>query len=220
MNPRTFLLLSWTLLGLVSAPAQAAYSWMPSAPAPEIEARLAKVQADAGAHKAAMAAGKRAAFFCANCHGETGVSALENVPNLAGQNAFFLLAQIDKFGDGRRKDDFMSGLVKVLKPDERFNIAVFYAGQSVPPTPAKNQVLATIGGKHFARACVGCHGTKAYGTREIARLAGQRGGYLITALKNYRSGSGLRADSRMTGVAQKLSDEDMVALASYLGSLP
>lgn len=220
MNPRTFLLLFWSLFAPVSAPVLAAYTWVPSAPPQEVEARLARVQSDAGAHKAAIAAGKRAAFFCVNCHGETGVSALENMPNLAGQNAFYLLTQIDKFGDGRRKDAFMSGLVKVLKPDDRFNIAVFYASQPVPPTPAKNPVQAAAAGKHFARACLGCHGVKAYGTREVARLAGQRSAYLIAALKNYRSGSGLRSDSRMTGVAQKLSDAEIVALAAYLGALP
>lgn len=209
-----------SVCALVSTSLQAAHVWQPSAPPHEVEARLARLQGDAGAHKAAIAAGKRAVFFCVNCHGETGVSALENTPNLAGQNALYLLAQIDKFGDGRRKDDFMSGLVKVLKPDERFNIAVFYASQSVPPTPAKIASQAAAGGKHYARACVGCHGAKAYGTREVARLAGQRGGYLITALGNYRTGKGGRADSRMTGVAQKLSAAEIAALASYLGTLP
>lgn len=220
MSLRIFLLLFCAFFALISAPVQAAYTWVASAPPQEIEARLARLQSDSGAHKTAISAGKRAAFFCANCHGETGVSALEHVPNLAGQNAFYLLAQIDKFGDGRRKDDFMSGLVKVLKPDERFNIAVFYASQPVPPTAAKERAQAAAGGKHFARACVGCHGAKGYGTREVARLAGQRNGYLVTALGNYRSGKAGRADSRMTGVAQKLSDAEIAALASYLGTLP
>jgi cytochrome c553 len=106
MNSRISLLLFWPcfVLALVSTsvPALAAYTWIASAPPQEIEARLARLQTDSSAHKAAISAGKRAAFFCANCHGETGVSALEHVPNLAGQNAFYLLAQIDKFGDGRR----------------------------------------------------------------------------------------------------------------------
>ncbi|OYY94630.1 MAG: hypothetical protein B7Y41_06810 [Hydrogenophilales bacterium 28-61-23] len=193
---------------------------MPSAPRQEIEARLSRLQADPDGHKSAIAAGRRAAFFCVNCHGDSGVSALQDVPNLAGQNAYYLLVQIDKFGDGRRKDAFMSGLVKVLKPDERFNLAVFYANQAVPPTPAKNPAQAASGASHFARACVGCHGAQGHGTREVARLAGQRNGYLMTTLKNYRSGSGLRADPRMTGVAQRLSDAEIAALASYLGTLP
>jgi cytochrome c553 len=220
MSPHTVWFWFSSLLALASMPLQAAYTWVPSAPAHEIEIRLARTQADSVAHKTAIAAGKRSATFCANCHGDNGVSVLEHVPNLAGQNAFYLLAQIDKFGDGRRKDDFMSGLVKVLKPDERFNIAVFYASQAVPATPAKNRGQAAAGGKHFARACVGCHGAKGYGTREVARLAGQRIGYLTQALTNYRSGSGLRSDKRMTGVSQTLSNDDIAALAVYLSTLP
>jgi cytochrome c553 len=217
---RTFLRFFWSVSVFLSASVQAAYVWVPSAPPQEIDARLARVQGDPVALKTAVAAGKRAAFFCANCHGEFGVSSLENIPNLAGQNPFYLLNQIDKFGDGRRKDDFMSGLVKVLKPEERFNIAVFYASQPVPPTAASSRAQAVAGGKHYARACIGCHGAKGYGTREVARLAGQRSGYLVTALSNYRSGKGTRSDSRMTGVAQKLSDAEIAALVSYLGALP
>jgi len=220
MSPHIVWFWCSSLLVLVSMPLQAAYTWIPSAPPAQIEARLARIQADPDALKAAIVAGKRAATFCANCHGDSGISVLDYVPNLAGQNAFYLLAQIDKFGDGRRKSDFMSGLVKVLKPDERFNIAVFYASQVVPPTPAKDRGQAIAGGKHFARACVGCHGAKGYGTREVARLAGQRNGYLKQALTDYRTGSGVRSDSRMTGVAQKLSDTDIAALAAYLGTLP
>ena len=220
MNPRLVPLLCMSLLVLLSAPLQAAYVWTPSPPAQEIEARLAKLQTDAPAMKSAIAAGKRAAFFCANCHGDAGVSVLDHVPNLAGQNAFYLLAQIDKFGDGRRQDAFMSGLVKVLKPEERFNISVFYASLPVPPIPAKQKAQAASGGKHYARACAGCHGPKGHGTRDIARLAGQHNGYLVSALKSYRDGSRSRADPRMAGSALTLSDADIAALSSYLGSLP
>ena len=205
---------------LCSMAVQAAYVWVPSAPPLEIEAKLARIQADAAALKTVLVAGKRAAFFCANCHGEFGVSTLENIPNLAGQNAFYLLTQIDKFGDGRRKDAFMSGLVKVLKPEDRFNIAVFYANQSVPPLPLGNRAQAVAGSKHYARACAGCHGAKAYGTREIARLAGQRTGYLVTTMNNYRSTKNLRGDPGMASVSQKLSDADITALSAYLGTLP
>ncbi len=220
MNPRLVLMLCLTLLALVSAPIQAGYVWIPSPPAQEIEARLAKLQTDSAGMKSAIAAGKRAVFFCANCHGESGVSKLEHVPNLAGQNVFYLLAQIDKFGDGRRQDAFMSGLVKVLKPEERFNIAVYYASLPVPPVAAANKAQAVSGGKLFARVCSGCHGANAHGTRDIARLAGQRTGYLVSSLKSYRDGSRSRSDPRMAGPARTLSDADIAALSIYLSSLP
>lgn len=185
-----------------------------------VEARLNQVMADAQARAGAIQAGKRAAFFCENCHGATGNSPLEHVPNLAGQNPVYLLTQIDKFGDGRRQDEFMSGLVKVLKPEERFNIAVFYASQPVAPTAVKDARLVQSGRAHYQRACKGCHGAEGRGTREVARLAGQRGLYLTNALNGYRAGKGQRADKRMTGVARGLNDGQIQALAAYLSSLP
>lgn len=205
---------------LAPALAGASSKWVPSPPARDIEARLARLKADANANKVVVDAGRRAAFFCVNCHGKDGVSSLDHIPNLAGQDAFYLLRQIDKYGDGRRNDEFMSGLVKVLKPEDRFNIAVYYAGQTVPPRPAGDVRLAAVGARHYDRACKGCHGPRAHGTREVARLAGQREGYLISTLKHYRAATGVRAEPRMTGVAKKLSDPDIAALAQYLGTLP
>ncbi|MEW5771727.1 MAG: c-type cytochrome [Pseudomonadota bacterium] len=185
----------------------------------DAEARLAQVMNDAKARAAAAQAGKRAAFFCENCHGATGNSPLEHVPNLAGQNPVYLLNQIDKFGDGRRKDEFMSGLVKVLKPEDRFNIAVFYATQAVQATPSRDARLAQAGLAQYQRACQGCHGAAALGTREVARLAGQRRGYLETALRDYRAAKGTRRDPRMTSVARQLGDEQIRALAAYLSGM-
>ncbi len=212
----------WLLALMLAAPlpALARSTWIPSPPARDIEARLARLQAEPNAMQTAVEAGRRAAFFCVNCHGREGVSSLDSIPNLAGQNAFYLLTQIDKYGDGRREDDFMSGLVKVLKPEDRFNIAVFYANQPVPPAPARDARLVAAGARHYDRTCKGCHGPRAHGTREVARLAGQREGYLITALKHYRDGTGVRNDPRMAGVAKRLTDAEIAALASYLTTLP
>ena len=183
------------------------------------QARLEGVMQDVQLRTAASLAGKRAAFFCENCHGATGNSPLPNVPNLAGQNPVYLLTQIDKFADGRRQDQFMSGLVKVLKPEDRFNLAVFYASQGVEPTNVSDARLLQAGRDHYQRACLGCHGVEARGTREIARLAGQRQGYLANALHDYRAAKGARADARMTGVARNLSDAQIDALAAYLANL-
>lgn len=190
-----------------------------AAPPVPVETRLNSVMADAKAREAAAAAGRRAAFLCVHCHGENGVSALDYVPNLAGQNPVYLLNQIEKFGDGRRNDEFMSGLVKVLKPEDRFNMAVYFASQRVRPSPAKDAQLEQAGARHFVRACVGCHGAGAKGSREVARLAGQQAGYLKNALRDYRQGAGVRTDIRMTGVAKKLSDAEIDALVAYLSTL-
>lgn len=185
-----------------------------------VEARLAQVMANAPARAAAVQAGARAAFFCANCHGETGISVEDYIPNLAAQDPVYLLAQIDKFGDGRRKDEFMSGLVKVLKPEDRFNMAVFYASQPARPTPARDARQVEAGRQHYQRVCVGCHGAKAQGSRQVARLAGQQQRYLVNALSDFRAAKGTRTDPRMTAVAKRLGNPEITALAAYLASLP
>lgn len=208
---RVWVVLSLGLMALGGFGAQAAGS--------DMEARINQVMGNAQARSVAAQAGQRAAFFCENCHGATGNSLLEHVPNLAGQNAAYLLTQIEKFGDGRRKDSFMSGLVKVLKPDDRFNIAVFYATQTVEPTAVTDARQFQAGREHYMRACRGCHGEKGLGTREIARLAGQRQGYLVNALTDYRAAKGLRTDPRMIGVAKGLSSGQISSLAAYLASM-
>ena len=122
-----------------------------------IQERLKAIQADPVALKAAVDAGRKASFFCANCHGEEGISKQGDVPNLAGQNPAYLLEQIRKFGAGERKDAFMQGLIKVLKDDERLQISAFYASAKVPPSRA-DAALAQRGKALFDKLCVRCHG--------------------------------------------------------------
>ncbi len=184
----------------------------------DTEMRLEAAMADAKLRNSAARAGKKAASLCANCHGEYGNSIQDDVPNLAGQNPVYLLNQAEKFADGRRKDEFMSGLVKVLKPEERFNMSVFYATQEVEAADVADSRLIEAGRRHFMQSCVGCHGAEAKGSHEVARLAGQRQAYLVNALKQYREGRGLRVDVRMTGISKTLSDAQIKALAAFLSS--
>ena len=186
---------------------------------PELQERLKAVQGDPAALKAAVEAGKKAAFFCVNCHGEDGVSKMAEVPNLAGQNAAYLLEQIRKFGAGERKDQFMQGLIKVLKDEERLQIAVYYASVPVPPGKADPSQVAR-GKELFTKLCVRCHGDQARGNEAIARLAGQRSSYLQTSIIRYRDNTGVRNNQLMTIATSGLKNEDVAAIANYLTQLP
>lgn len=205
------------LLAVCALPAQAA-------PAPDeaatYERRINDIKANSQNWAKSLLAGKKAAFFCVNCHGEAGIGKLENVPNLAGQNPAYLMVQIQKFGDGRRQDDFMSGLIKALKEEERLNMAMYYASLDVTPGKANNARQVQQGKTLYGRACIGCHGVQARGGNNIARLAGQHRTYLIESLTRYRNRSGLRTDPVMSSVAAGLNDEQIAAVASYLTSLP
>ncbi len=92
--------------------AGAAYAASPLATRQELASLLALKEREPAAWQALLAEGKEHAFFCARCHGEDGNSVMALVPNLAGQNPYYLLEQIEKFADGRREDYIMSPLAR------------------------------------------------------------------------------------------------------------
>lgn len=181
--------------------------------------RLQQAIGSAAEFDKARQAGKKAAFFCANCHGPDGNSAYDYIPNLAGQNAVYLLNQIEKFVDGRRQDQFMSGLIKVLKEEDRFNMAIYYSSQSVRSSASGNPAKAARGKQLYDGTCKACHGAQGYGNEKIARLAGQQPVYLKKALEAYRAGTKLRSDPVMGSIARRLKDDDIAALAAYIPTM-
>lgn len=202
----------WLALGIVLASGQALAQ---SAP---VE-RLKAIQADPAALKTAIEAGKKAAFFCVNCHGEDGLSKIKEVPNLGGQNGAYLLEQIRKFGSGERKDQFMQGLIKVLKDEERVQIALYYNSIKVPPSSA-DAAQVPRGKELFGKLCARCHGEQAHGNELFPRIAGQHVTYLKTSITRYRDGTGIRNNQLMSIATSSLKDEDITAVANYLTQLP
>jgi cytochrome c553 len=187
--------------------------------AEDLPERLKTVQSDPVALKVAVEAGRKLTFFCANCHGEDGISKSMDVPNLAGQNPAYLLEQIRKFSTGDRKNQFMQGMIKLLKDEDRLQVAVYYATLPVHPTPA-NQTEVAKGKELFTRLCVRCHGEHARGNETFPRLAGQKLPYLKTSIVNYRDNTGIRSNPLMKEVTAPLKNEDIFALANYLTQLP
>lgn len=181
--------------------------------------RLKAIQADPGALRQASEGGHKAASFCFNCHGENGVSKIPEVPNLGGQNPAYLLEQIRKFGSGERKEQFMQGLIKALKDEDRLRIALYFGGQTVPPSRA-DPAQVVRGKELFTKLCVRCHGDAARGDATIPRLAGQQVPYLQTSITRYRDGTGIRNNQLMSIATGTLKNEDIKAVANYLTQLP
>jgi len=175
------------------------------------------------AHAADVAAGKEKAALCIGCHGEGGISQIENIPSLAGQPDQFIQWQLVFFRAGTRKNEQMQPIVEQINNDDIRNLGAYFASLTPPKAtkPDDNPDLSTKGAQAAAgRRCASCHTDSYAGTKAVARIAGQREEYLLKALHDYksgvRSGGGMAA---MADVAYPLSEEEIVALAHYLAHL-
>lgn len=74
------------------------------------------------------AAGRaRAQQACAVCHGPVGVSMTPDAPNLAGQPALYVAAQLRAYRSGARKHEVMAVIAKPLGDEDINNLAAWYA---------------------------------------------------------------------------------------------
>jgi cytochrome c553 len=183
---------------------------------------VATVVSAMSAHAADVAAGKEKAQLCVSCHGENGISQMENMPSLAGQLDQFIQWQLVYFRAGARKNEQMQPIVEQLSNEDIRNLGAYFA--SLPPPPPKpddDPDLSRKGAQAAAgRRCAACHLDTYAGSRAAARVAGQREDYLLKALRDYKSGmrSG-GGQAAMAEVTYPLSDEEIVALAHYLAHL-
>jgi cytochrome c553 len=176
------------------------------------------------ARAADVAAGKaKAEEICAGCHGEKGISQLENIPSLAGQLDQYVQWQLVYFRAGTRKNEQMQPVVEGLSNEDIRNLGAYFATLTPPKTEqADDNADLSAKGKQAAagRRCASCHGDSFGGAKGVARLANQREDYLLKALRDYkagvRTGGGQAA---MAEVAYPLSDEEITALAHYLAHL-
>ncbi|AZZ93286.1 c-type cytochrome [Hahella sp. KA22] len=73
-------------------------------------------------------------------------------------------------------------------------------------------------GKTKAATCAGCHGAEGVSNNGVwPNLAGQKEGYLVKQLKDFRDGK--RNDPMMSSMAKPLSDDDIANLAAYYSQL-
>ncbi|WP_236599180.1 c-type cytochrome [Ramlibacter monticola] len=203
-----------------ATPAQPAASH-PAAVLPQwAQDKLAAAKADPKLQEQAYRQGAKLATFCANCHGPSGQSVRPDVPNLAGQNTIYVLNQLNKFHDGRRKGAFfMEGLVKAMSNEERFAVAVYYTNQEAPAArPSGDAKLAAQGKAVYENGCRKCHGESGAGSEKNSRLAGQQPNYLETAIRRYRDND-VRTDEKMFKYTKGLTDAEIKALVAYIGAL-
>jgi cytochrome c553 len=164
---------------------------------------------------------------CAACHTNDGSRGSPANPILQGQHPEYLVKQLTEFKSGKRANPIMSGMAAPLSDDDVKNVAAFYAGKTAKPGFAKNKELVALGEKIYRGgiadraipACAGCHSPTGAGIpAQYPRLAGQHADYTEAQLIAFRGG--VRQNSvPMTGVAAKMNDREIKAVADYIAGL-
>jgi cytochrome c553 len=171
---------------------------------------------------------------CAACHSPDGNSTLPANPKLAGQFQEYLHKQLANFkaqgGKKAERDNaIMAGMTANLSADDMRNVAAYYAAQKLRPASASDKELAAHGQKLWrggnaasgVPACAGCHGPDGAGIpSQFPRLAGQFAEYTEAQLKLFRAGGRANdASGMMRGVAAKMTDQEIKAVAEYAAGL-
>jgi cytochrome c553 len=196
-----------------------------SAPAPSPAANTGEPRAGG---KPDLARGEAiASGVCMACHTTDGSRGSAANPILQGQHPEYLVKQLAEFKAGQRSNPIMKGIASTLSPEDMKNVAAFYATKQAKPGFAKDKDTVALGEKIWrggiadrsVPACSGCHSPDGAGIpSQYPRLAGQQADYAEAQLVAFRGGA--RANSApMVGIAQKLNDREIKAVADYLAGL-
>jgi cytochrome c553 len=156
---------------------------------------------------------------CTACHGETGQPSDPNIPSIGGQPKLFVMYQLFFYREGRRKSPEMNTVTQGMTDAELTAISEHVAG--LPPPPAAEGAVDEaryLRGAAIAQAriCATCHTPDFSGRDQMARLAGQREGYLFKSFKEYQAGTRVGTQAAMAEAVRGLDDTALGDLAYYL----
>ncbi|HEX7440166.1 MAG TPA: c-type cytochrome [Caldimonas sp.] len=164
---------------------------------------------------------------CIACHSNDGSRGIPANPILQGQHPEYLVKQLVEFKAGERNNPIMRGMASALSLEDMKNVAAFYATKQAKPGFAKNKDTVKLGEKIYRGgiadrsipACAGCHSPTGGGIpAQYPRLAGQHADYAEAQLIAFRAA--LRTNSApMSGVAAKMNDLEIKAVADYVAGL-
>ncbi len=177
---------------------------------------------------------------CFNCHGEKGISPdytsnsnkitanskiyvgqQFNTPNLAAQQALYLIQQLTEFMSNKRKNSVMHKISIKLSQEEIFLLALYFSVQpaKVNAEPKQGSLDKIAAGKKiYLDRCQFCHGGDAAGQGIYARLAGLNYYYLFDNIQQFRDKKTQRKHAGMTAITKGLSNSDITQLALFLST--
>jgi cytochrome c oxidase subunit 2 len=172
--------------------------------------------------------------YCTVCHGAD-LKGNRNIeaPRLSGMESWYVARQLEAFSKGWRgthETDLpgieMRPMAEALSAAEIQEATRFVAAVGSPrPAPTMQGDVAQ--GTSLFQSCAACHGPRAEGNPSLGgpALTTQNDWYLVTQLKNYRSGiRGHQADDsfgqQMRAAAQLLqNDKAILDVVAYISTL-
>ncbi len=174
---------------------------------------------------------EKAGQICHACHGldGNGMAIQPTWPKIAGQHPRYIYKQLNNFKTNERYNMQMSPMAAPLTDEEMRNLAAYYSSQEQTGGEADPE-LVELGERLFRAgnpktgvpACSGCHGPAGMGNNlpRFPRLAGQHAEYIEQTLQLFRSHERNNdINGMMRGVAQRMTDEEMAAVAQYITGL-
>jgi cytochrome c553 len=170
---------------------------------------------------------------CSNCHGVTGNSISPNMPNLAGQQKTYIVAQLRGFREKSRQDpagfEYMWGISHHLTDRQIDELATYFSSQTPIEEPIEGSPARIEAGRGIfaggvqatgVPACHTCHGPEAGGSDAYPRLRGQHEDYIVKQLTVFQRTNQRPEGAVMKVVAHSLSAKDIRDVAAYLQAMP
>jgi cytochrome c553 len=175
------------------------------------------------------AAGQTKSATCVGCHGTDGNSLVPNFPKIAGQHEGYIIKSLTDYKAGDRVNATMNGIASTLSEQDILDLAAFYSSQEVTigaAAPDKVELGESIyragNPASGVSACAACHGPVGNGNpmANFPSLQGQHAMYTAEQLRHFRSGQRANdAGAMMRGVAGKMTDAEIDAVAEYIQGL-
>jgi cytochrome c553 len=201
---------------------------------------FAQVAGAAEALKGSAEAGATKAAVCTACHGVNGNSSNPEWPSLAGQNAAYIVEQLQMFRAKKRNNPIMQPIIEPLSEQDFADLGAYFAAQT--PTGLEADPSYWKAGETLYKAgdvargipaCTACHGPAGQGNSAAGypALRAQHSVYTVKQLQDYLTKNRYRDTSdpavvnstrnsaMMTTIAARLTPEDIRNVASYLQGL-
>jgi cytochrome c553 len=167
---------------------------------------------------------------CAACHGADGNSPVPTFPNLAGQQPSYLTKELQDYKSGKRASEVMAPFAASLSDADIANLAAHFSTQKPAPGTVTRPELLTRGKKLYFEgnpdsgvpSCDSCHEANGAGANNggFPRIASQHVDYTLEQFKLYAGNKRMNGKRVMRTIASRLSEEETLALAEYLASMP